>query len=158
MKCTECKAGTLSRASQVDTVEVGTREFEGTVAGWRCSNCGAFFTDGPSLGALESEAARWLAENGFSTGEEIKFMRKVAGLRAIDLADLLGVSAETVSHWETGKHPPDRCTLATIGSLVLDSIDGSKSTQKRLRALGEPAPLSKVRVGSHTAGSMRHSA
>jgi DNA-binding transcriptional regulator YiaG len=36
------------------------------------------------------------------TGAELRFARKVLGLRQSELADQLGVAVETVSRWETG--------------------------------------------------------
>ncbi len=36
------------------------------------------------------------------SGEELRFARKVLGLRQTELADQLGVAVETVSRWETG--------------------------------------------------------
>ncbi len=39
-------------------------------------------------------------------------------LRATDLADLLGVAAETLSRWERGERPVDRAALTVIGALV----------------------------------------
>jgi len=73
-------------------------------------------------------------------------MRKVAGIRAVELAELLDVAPETVSHWETGKHAPDRSTLATVAALALDALDGATTTRDRLRALRERPPLAKVRL------------
>jgi DNA-binding XRE family transcriptional regulator len=125
---------------------VGPRTFVGAVDAMQCERCRASFASGPSAVAFELGMARWLAEHGFAAGEEIRFMRKAAGLRAADLADLLGVSAESVSHWETGKHQADHGTLATIGALVLDALDGSTATRDRLRALRQPVRRGKVRL------------
>jgi putative zinc finger/helix-turn-helix YgiT family protein len=36
-------------------------------------------------------------------GQQIKYLRKELGLKAVDLAKLLGVYRVTVSRWETGK-------------------------------------------------------
>ena len=37
-------------------------------------------------------------------GEEIKFLRKAIGLKAVDLASFLDVVPETLSHWENGRN------------------------------------------------------
>ena len=118
---------------------MGARKFTGQVRALECKRCGEVYIDGASGVLMELAAARWLAEHGFSGGDEIRFMRKAARLRAVDLAELLGVSAEAVSHWETGKHQPDRGTLATIAALALDAMEGRTTTRDRLRALGKPA-------------------
>jgi transcriptional regulator with XRE-family HTH domain len=54
-------------------------------------------------------------------------VRKTAGLRAADLADLLGVSLQTVSSWENGKHPSDASTRGIIGSLPPDALANAAS-------------------------------
>lgn len=146
MRCTECGASGLERVSEPFEVRVGRRVFVGDVGALRCVKCGETFTEGADALALELGAATWFAEHGFATGEEIRFMRKAAGLRAADLAELLGVSAESVSHWETGKHQADRGTLATLAALVLDVVSGSTGTRERLVSLRKPARLAKVRL------------
>jgi transcriptional regulator with XRE-family HTH domain len=74
-------------------------------------------------------------------------MRKVAGLRALDLGRLLGVSEETVSHWEAGKHAVDIATRSAVASLVSDALRGTNTTREQLRALRRPAKSKKVRLG-----------
>ncbi len=145
-QCAACGAKKLVRVVQAAEVRVGRRTFAGDVEARRCSACGETFTSGEAGEVLELAAARWLVDNGFSSGEEIRFLRKVAGLRAVDLAELLDVSAEAVSHWETGKHHAARGTLATLGALVVDALCGSTATRDRLRALRSPPRLAKVRL------------
>src|ERR1041385_2390913 len=54
------------------------------------------------LGKLEIRAAiTVLAEVELVSGAELKFARKAMGLKQTDLAEHLGVNAETVSRWET---------------------------------------------------------
>ncbi len=151
-RCVECGASGLRRGSEPAEGKVGPRKFLGEVETLVCRRCGETFTDGAGGVALELAAARWLAQHGFATGDEIRFMRKTAGLRAADLAELLGVSAEAVSHWETGKHRADRGTLATIAALALDRIDGRTTTQERLCAFGKPPRAPKaVKLGAQRA-------
>jgi len=55
------------------------------------------------LGKLELRAAiTVLLEVELVTGAEFKFARKAMGLKQTDIADHLGVNAETVSRWENG--------------------------------------------------------
>lgn len=145
-RCVMCGGTELRDVAEAVEVTIGPRSFVGAVPAVACPKCGETFTDGPGLVALEREAARWLAAHGFATGPELRFMRKAAGLRAVDLAELLDVAPETVSHWETGKHAPDRSTLATVAALALDALDGATTTRDRLRALRERPPLAKVRL------------
>jgi DNA-binding XRE family transcriptional regulator len=145
-RCAECGGRRLRPVAEKQEIAVGPRTFVGVADAIRCEKCGARFTSGPSGVAFELDVARWLAEHGFTTGAEVRFMRKVAGLRAADLAELLGVSEESVSHWETGKHQADHGTLATIGGLVLDALNGSTTMRDRLRALRRPVRSGKVRL------------
>jgi DNA-binding XRE family transcriptional regulator len=145
-QCAECGARGLRRVAEKREMTVGPRTFVGVIEELQCEKCHARFASGPSGVAFELGVARWLAEHGFATGGEIRLMRKAAGLRAADLADLLGVAAESVSHWETGKHQADHGMLATIGALVLDALDGSTATRDRLRALRNPVRRGKVRL------------
>ena len=74
-------------------------------------------------------------------------MCKVTGLRALNLGRLLGVSEETVSHWETGKHAVDIATRSAVASLVSDALRGTNATREQLRALRTPARSKKIRLG-----------
>jgi transcriptional regulator with XRE-family HTH domain len=57
-------------------------------------------------------------------------MRKALGLRAADLAEMLDVTPETLSRWETGKLPMGRTSWLTLSSLALDF----EATAARLQA------------------------
>jgi DNA-binding transcriptional regulator YiaG len=73
-----------------------------------------------------------LADRGMRTGDTLRQMRKALGLRAVDLARLLDVTAETISHWETGKARPTRATFAAVAAMADEAIDGRTSTRDRL--------------------------
>lgn len=88
------------------------------------------------LGHFELAVAEKLAGLGIRTGEAFKFMRKALGLRAVDLAELLDVAAETVSRWETGE--PEARAFALLGSIVAERLRGQEETVDRLRALRSP--------------------
>jgi transcriptional regulator with XRE-family HTH domain len=76
--------------------------------------------------------------------ETFKFMRKALGLRAVDIAELLDVAAETLSRWETGQRPVDRASWIAVSAMVLDKLEGRTTTLDRLKALLEPAPLPRL--------------
>lgn len=67
-----------------------------------------------------------MTENGKmnkAIGERIKAARKVKGLSQEDLGDLLGVSFQAVSSWETGKFIPDSDHLAALARVLDLSLD-----------------------------------
>jgi DNA-binding transcriptional regulator YiaG len=144
--CAECGQRALVAGPQSVRLQVGERTFQDVIQGWACPSCKEVFYDGSGLGAFEEQAAAWLAEHGVRSPAELKFMRKAAGIRARDLATWLDVSAETVSHWETGKHTPDVITRSMIASIVLDAISGATTTRDRLQAQGNPEKTTTVRL------------
>jgi putative zinc finger/helix-turn-helix YgiT family protein len=69
---------------------------------YRCS-CGAIVPEIPSIGALHREILLSVVKkNKLLSGQEIRFLRKMAGLSSKDLSSLLGASASTISRWENG--------------------------------------------------------
>jgi transcriptional regulator with XRE-family HTH domain len=147
-RCTDCKSTELHEAEVPVTLtlpfrtvegEIGERTFEGTVTGVRCESCGSYVYDGPDLGRFERLVALRLLTLGISTGAEARFLRKKAGLKAVDLAALLGVTPETVSHWENGKSQPSPSELAMILQLTREELERDVRSRKLL----QPAPTTR---------------
>ena len=63
-------------------------------------------------------------------GPEIKFARKVLGLRQTEFAEHLGVAPETVSRWETGAEPFKRPVQLAVCELV-ETVERSGSLPQR---------------------------
>jgi putative zinc finger/helix-turn-helix YgiT family protein len=145
-RCTNCGKTGLTAGEQAITLDVGDRTFDGLIAGWHCPACGERFYAGTDMEAFEHLAAKWLAEHGVRTHEELRFMRKAVGIRAADLAAWLGVTPETVSHWETGKHGPDVPVRGAIAAIVLDTLRRETTTRDRLRVQEKPDDVRKVRL------------
>jgi putative zinc finger/helix-turn-helix YgiT family protein len=145
-RCVQCGARGLSEATRKTDIDVGQRTFTGEVRSWKCRSCGEIYFDGPDLAHLEELVARWLVDHGFETGKELRFLRKHIALKASDLASLLGVTPETVSHWETGKSRLDVGTRAAVAALVVDKLAGSTGTRDRLAALRKPAKARRVKL------------
>lgn len=137
-KCPACSASGLSTQSERQTRKIGAFTFRADLPALVCRKCGESYVAGPDLQRFELAAARELAHLGVRSGEALKFMRKAAGLKAAELAELLGVSAETISRWETDKVPIDWAAFVAVGSLVADKIEGRTDTLERLRALRLP--------------------
>lgn len=114
------------------------------VAGNQCTKCRETHVPPSVVQEFELAVACELADRGVRTGEAVRHMRKVLGLRAADLARLLDLTPETISHWETGKAPIGRAAFVVLGALVQDALEGRSSTRDRLAALDDGRPRPKV--------------
>jgi len=110
----------------------------------QCAKCQESYFSGPVLHAFELAVALELANSGVRTGEAFRHMRVAVGLRAADVARLLGVTPETISHWETGKAAVNRAAFVTLGAMVDDEIEGRTTTRDRLDRLAKGRPYPKV--------------
>lgn len=143
-RCTECERAHPVETTEPDTLTVGGRTFTTDVPALRCEACGKTYLDGPSLEAFELAVARELATVGPATGETFRFMRKSIGMRAADLAELLDVTPETISRWETGKLDVARAAWSTLADVVVERAEGRTRMLDRLRAIQEPKKLAKA--------------
>lgn len=142
-KCPLCKKGSLRKTDRPDRIEVAGHVFTTTLAALTCDACGESTIAGPDLERFERAAARALAERGEASGAAFRFMRKAVGLAANDLAALLGTTPETISRWETGKHPLDPMAWRTLSLLVREASEGSMAGLEMLRARLRARPLPK---------------
>ena len=55
--------------------------------------------------------------------ENLKLFRKQAGIGQAKLADMIGISPKTVSHWETGYTEPSVDELIKLADIFDVSID-----------------------------------
>jgi DNA-binding transcriptional regulator YiaG len=65
------------------------------------------------------------------SGEELRFARKVLGLRQTELAEQLGVAVETVSRWETGADAFKRPIQLAVCDLLAAVQETGHLPQKR---------------------------
>ena len=107
-------------------------EFE--MRGQRCSACGEILIALSERGRHERPAAEQLVARGIRSGNEFKFVRTLAGLRATEVADLFGVRKETVSRWERGEVDIPRTAAFALGEL----FSHPKLTRQRLEAFERP--------------------
>jgi len=105
------------------------------VPAWRCGGCGGVHVDPPILRRCHLAAGCRFADAGVGTGEAVRHMRKALGLRAADLARLLDVTPETISHWETDRCVPNRSAFVALAAMVQDALDDRTITRDRLDAL-----------------------
>lgn len=72
-------------------------------SGQQCSACGEQLFDYEEVGRQERALAAALVERGIRKGSEFALVRKVAGFKAVEVAELFGVRPETISRWEHGE-------------------------------------------------------
>ena len=128
MTCVTCKKTGTYRPWKGPVELMGAR-IEGQ--GMRCESCGELLFDADEVRRQESALASALVQRGIRTGREFKLVRKLAGLRAVELAGLLDVRPETVSRWERDEVAIPRSAAFVLGELY----DRPREARRRLAAL-----------------------
>lgn len=157
-RCVKCKGTDLRQERGPDTY--GLRLADGTMLEYLfddvpqivCQTCGERYFAGNLVDALERAVTQELVRRPIRDPAVFRWLRKGIELTAAELADLLGVTAETISHWENGHSEPDRATWATLDQLVEDDLFSRTTTRDRLRALAERrVPRRRVHLSLHVA-------
>jgi YgiT-type zinc finger domain-containing protein len=135
-RCARCAAD-LEPATETLSIELPRTALvvTGDVPAARCPACGDVRVDDRVRERFLLASCCALADAGVRTGEALRHMRKASGLRAADLARLLDVTAETISHWETGKAAPSCAAVVAVCAMVQDAVEGRTTTRDRLAAL-----------------------
>jgi putative zinc finger/helix-turn-helix YgiT family protein len=141
-RCVQCGGDKLVAATTETPERVGDVTFTVVVPATRCEKCGESYVSYDAGVRAELMVAATLPELGIDSGAALRYMRKALGLKAVELARLLGVVPETVSRWETGANAPiPRPVLATLAAMASDKIEGRTRTLDHLRALHEPRAI-----------------
>lgn len=147
-RCYKCKSEDIRRESRDETYTFGDAEITITSDDWQvCAACGEAVISGPDLQKVEQAVAQQLARSSNISGASLKWLRSVGlGLKAKELAEVLDVSAETVSRWENDAAPVDRATWMLVAEIVKQSPEARAATVERLRAWPKrPAGPEKMR-------------
>ncbi len=137
MKCPTCEKGKLSKGADERLLVISGITFAAKLPALLCDSCGESIMEGEDLQRFENQVARALVDLGEHTGEAFRFVRKVQGLSAVALAELLDVTPSTLSRWENGE--PDPNAFALLGGLFTDRMAGRTDTLDHLRALRSKA-------------------
>lgn len=132
MRCPTCKNEDTLRPWEAPETIMGV---EVRARGQRCSSCGETVFTGLEIDRQNAEVARGIVARGIRTGEEFKWVRKAAGYRAADIAELLDVRPETISRWERGEAAIPRAAVYTVSQLLVEP----EATRRELEKLGAPA-------------------
>jgi putative zinc finger/helix-turn-helix YgiT family protein len=148
-RCRTCGCGELREGIETVSVTLPRCGLVASVAApaRRCAGCGEVHVERDVLERARLSIGCALADRGVHTGDALRHMRKALALRAADLARLLGVTPETVSHWETGRAPPARAAFVAVAAMVEEAIEGRTTTRDRLGVLASgPRPPRTLRV------------
>jgi DNA-binding XRE family transcriptional regulator len=97
-----------------------------------CS-CGAEYLE--RIGLVDLIVAGRLADLGIREGEAFRFARKALGITVIELAELFGVTSNTIYRWESGRTPVPVTAMLMISTLAAEKLEGREDTLKILRRL-----------------------
>lgn len=136
MRCVTCGHDKMARELVEETIRVGDVTFTARVPADVCPRCGEFYLDGVTIRALEKAVAEALAHGGDGSPEAFRYMRKAIGLKAVEVAELMSVTPETVSRWENGERQPEPRAVRLLGALVLEVVEGRTTLLEYLRSLG----------------------
>lgn len=114
MKCPTCRKDNTLEAWEGTITRMGIAF---TARGERCSACGEQLFDYEEAKRQQRVLVAALVERGVRTGPEFALVRKAAGLRGVEVAELFGVRPETVSRWEHGEAEIPRTAAFAIGEL-----------------------------------------
>ena len=120
-KCYDCGASMQGTRTYYHYTECGLDcvTLENIVV-YRCAACGAIVPEIPAIGELHRQLVLGIiTKSSLLSGQEIKFLRKMAGLSSKDLATSLGVSPSTVSRWENGNRNISKNSDAALRMICL---------------------------------------
>lgn len=103
-RCCACKGVMHGRRENYQYTECGlTSVVLMNIIVYRCK-CGTIMPEIPASAWLHRQIAiDLLKKDSFLSGEELKFVRKVAGYSATELSRAIGVRKNSISRWENGK-------------------------------------------------------
>ena len=131
-----CRCGESSRAKTKHffrrTVAGTTFTADADVDG--CAGCGEVYIPASLMIAFERSIAAELARRGPVSDETFRWIRKAAGVERGELAQILGVTPETIAGWEAERRPIDRAAWLLVAAMVLDSVEGPRPIRSRLKS------------------------
>jgi putative zinc finger/helix-turn-helix YgiT family protein len=115
MRCPACKNEDSLRSWEGPEIIMGV---EIQARGQRCESCGERLFTGLEVDRQFDEVARAIVARGLRTGAELRWVRKAAGFRAADVAELLDVRPETISRWERGEADMPRAAVFVVSQAI----------------------------------------
>ena len=132
-KCYDCGATMNAQVENYRYLESGLKNviLKGILV-FRCKECGAEVPEIVAASALHSFIGmRILFKEDRLNGDEVRFLRKLVGYSATELATLAGTSKSVVSRWE------NRATLGSQADRLIRMICFNKMIQDAFPKEGE---------------------
>ena len=106
-KCMDCGETMVGSPQSYQYIECGLSSVEiRNVTVYNCGSCGACIPELPAIEQLHMVIAiQLLIKDSLLSGEEIRFLRKMAGLTQSELAEILGMTPTRPCKWESGREP-----------------------------------------------------
>jgi hypothetical protein len=148
--CPKCGSEKVKYSDRLPAIFMEFGDFAevayGTVT---CANCGKKLGNATS-DEIDLAKAQLHFRHGQATGQWFRSIRLALKFRAQDLAKLLQVRAETISHWETrGQGAVDATAWIALGALLEDCIACRTTIRDRLLAAMNPTtPTKAVKVSA----------
>ncbi|MFH2007579.1 MAG: type II TA system antitoxin MqsA family protein [bacterium] len=130
-----CDHEPLKEGTVEETIQVGEVSYTAEAPAMVCPSCGESYLSVQTMGQIGWMVAADLARQGVGTPDAFRYMRKRLALKAIELAELLGVSPEAISRWEHGVHTPDTKAVKLLGIMILEHIGQRPMILDYLRSL-----------------------
>lgn len=150
-RCTRCRSADLHEETFAYVRQIDGTTFKADVEATRCEACSEVLVSGPGLIAAERALTARLARSTVGP-QGFRWLRRAAGLQAVQLAALLDVSPGTVSRWENGKKPLERRAIALVAALALETVGEAANTRELLGQLARGRkPPRRVHLGPQPA-------
>ena len=127
-RCYDCGATMKAHVENYRYLECGLKNviLKGIVV-FRCKECGAEVPEIVAASALHSLIGlRLLFKKSRLDGDEVRFLRKLVGYSATQLAELSGTSKSVVSRWENkatlGSHTDRLIRMICVNKMLQDAF------------------------------------
>lgn len=138
--CPKCD-GVMRYKTKTEPIAIGGQPFTVTLPAFVCPKDGSWIAEPDVLREMNRQALHFIVTHGPVNGTTLKYLRYRLELKAADLAELLGVTPETFSRWETGAMPVNRLAWTLVARMVVgERVRAEIERQLRLPADTGPTP------------------
>jgi transcriptional regulator with XRE-family HTH domain len=148
-KCYDCGTTMKAQVENYRYVESGLKNviLKGILV-FRCKKCGADVPEIVAASALHSLIGlRLLFKDTRLNGDEVRFLRKLVGYSASQLAELAGTSKSVVSRWENrttlGSHTDRLIRMICFNKMLQDAFPKDDATAATAKTLMDASVLAR---------------